>query len=370
MVRPGRQEAVLRPSITEEEDQTGFFSDMMAEFKMNLQQPEQHYLEASMQPSFMEVNERDREGEEEYAMEEGSGTGMAQLAPTPARSFVGGLNHTGGAGLNLTGAAGAGLNLTGAAPSHLARLAPGLNMTGGVGAAPGLNLTGAATPRYMRNPTELNLTGAATPGLGRMAFGLNATGGTDLTSQQRSVPGLGVGLSMSSAAATPGHGRLGAAAAAPSLNLTAAAPPSLNLTTATAAPALDVSDVGPGQADASLDPVVTNFAAAAISPSQDIDPFSQEIHRQLMSRLARPTHQRHGYVDMLGARLPNVRVGSVLNLGQDKFYVTALKGEGGFAKVFAATREDEAGLDSTIAGIDAVLKVPGLFITINNTVIA
>jgi hypothetical protein len=76
-----------------------------------------------------------------------------------------------------------------------------------------------------------------------------------------------------------------------------------------------------------------------------------------MSRLVRPANQRHGYVDMLGARLPSVRVGSLLTLAQDKFFVTALKGEGGFAKVFAASREDETGLDSTIAGIDAVLKV-------------
>jgi hypothetical protein len=93
--------------------------------------------------------------------------------------------------------------------------------------------------------------------------------------------------------------------------------------------------------------------------ADDCDPFSPALHSRLMSGLARPAHQRHGYVRCAG-RLPAVREGAMLQLGSaDRFFVSCLKGEGGFARVYAATREEEAGagLDSTIAGIDAVLKV-------------
>jgi hypothetical protein len=293
MLPGGRPEPVPpRPSITEEEDQTGFFSDMMAEFKMNLQPAAEaapHYLEATMQPSFMETNERDRD-EEDYPMEEAAG-GMGQLAPTPARSLggaqTGGLDQTGAGGLNLTGAGhlrrlAPSLNMTGAgAPSlNMTGLmaAPGLNMTGagapslnmtGLTAAPGLNMTGAgpapslnmtgATPRLMRTPAaagpELNLTGA-TPSL-------------NMTGQLRSVPSFGLNMTGGVVATTPGYGRQGAD------SLRVAAPPSLNLTAAPA-PSLDLSDVG-DQTDGGEHSVFSN--PATVSPGlilpQDFDPFSQ-----------------------------------------------------------------------------------------------
>ena len=55
--------------------------------------------------------------------------------------------------------------------------------------------------------------------------------------------------------------------------------------------------------------------------------------------------------------MPTIKLNSSVQLGSDKFVVHATKGEGGFAKVYSATRESEDGLNSTIAGIDAVLKV-------------
>ena len=67
----------------------------------------------------------------------------------------------------------------------------------------------------------------------------------------------------------------------------------------------------------------------------------------------------------------------MLTLGGDVFYVSECKGEGGFAKVFAASKQETEGdwwcseswigqrienysgegMNSTISGIDAVLKV-------------
>ena len=51
-----------------------------------------------------------------------------------------------------------------------------------------------------------------------------------------------------------------------------------------------------------------------------------------------------------------VRVNGMIEVGDDKFFIKSLKGEGGFAKVFSAIREDDD-MNCTIAGIDAVLKV-------------
>ena len=46
----------------------------------------------------------------------------------------------------------------------------------------------------------------------------------------------------------------------------------------------------------------------------------------------------------------------MVQVGDDRFFIKKLKGEGGFAKVFSAMRED-TDMNCTIAGIDAVLKV-------------
>merc|ERR1719158_1839607 len=54
--------------------------------------------------------------------------------------------------------------------------------------------------------------------------------------------------------------------------------------------------------------------------------------------------------------MPSMRVRSSVALGEDVFYISECKGEGGYAKVYAATRQDND-MDCTISGIDAVLKV-------------
>jgi hypothetical protein len=221
----------------------------------------------------------------------------------------------------------AGLNLTGAAAT------PGLGRSG-CAAPPGLDLTGmtAGGLGCAAAPLGLNLTGVATPGLGRAAIGLNLTGATTTLDVTGGV-------------------------AVPSLNLSEADAALQNASSGVAAkrPGLDLTG---GSSDF--------FPAVAMPPPQqqnamwtddDCDPFSPALHARLMSGLARPAHSRHGYVRCAG-RLPAVREGAMLQLGgADRFFVSCLKGEGGFAKVYAATKEEEEGLDSTIAGIDAVLKV-------------
>merc|ERR1719350_1025238 len=119
--------------------------------------------------------------------------------------------------------------------------------------------------------------------------------------------------------------------------------PHLNMTEA--APALDLSG-----APEDLAELTSN-----LSLDDTLDPFHPNTHAKLLSTLPTPISSMHGYVAFDG-RLPQVRVKSMLTLGEDVFYVSECKGEGGFAKVYAATRQDDD-LDCTISGIDAVLKV-------------
>jgi hypothetical protein len=260
-----------------------------------------------------------------------------------------------GAGLDLTGAATPRLQLTAASGF---RPTPRLDQTTGA-AKPGLNLTGAAaTPGFLGRsgcaaPPGLDLTGmtagsaaplglnltSATPGLGRAAaIGLNLTGAAttlDVTGGAAAVPSL----NMSIADAAWQHGSSGVAAKRPGLDLTTES------------------------SDLSAVPMPPQQQNATWATDEDCDPFSPALHARLMSGLARPAHSRHGYVRCAG-RLPAVREGAMLQLGAaDRFFVSCLKGEGGFARVYAATKEEEEGLDSTIAGIDAVLKVNGNVVT-------
>ena len=87
----------------------------------------------------------------------------------------------------------------------------------------------------------------------------------------------------------------------------------------------------------------------------EINPFALCTQTELLSKLRVPADQRHGFVKF-ERRLPSVSAKSTVTLGEDTFHVKALKGEGGFAKVFSAIREG-TDMDCTIAGIDAVLKV-------------
>merc|ERR1719508_428726 len=184
---------------------------------------------------------------------------------------------TGAPALNMTGAQG--LNMTGA---------PGLNMTG----APGLNMTGAGTPGFHLRTPGLNMTGAPT---------LNMTG----------APALNI-------------------TGAPALNMTGA--PALNMT---GAPALNMT----GAPVSPVNPELLVEETANMSLDDEFDPFSPALHQRLLSQVSVPPSQRHGYQRIPG-KLPQIRAKSVQKLGDDTFYVSECKGEGGFAKVWAATRQD------------------------------
>merc|ERR1719228_628710 len=85
---------------------------------------------------------------------------------------------------------------------------------------------------------------------------------------------------------------------------------------------------------------MTNAGTLDLStPDDDFDPFNPALHMRLLAGLSVPVYQRHGYLRLPG-KLPLVRARSVVQLGQDTFYVSDCKGEGGFAKVWAATRQD------------------------------
>jgi len=256
-----------------DDEPTGMFGDMMAEFKQGLmaRQEEAH---TSLQLSMVDAGARDR-----TEMEANCTRADLTVAQPTLSILEPAANLTIAPALNLTEAPG--LNLT-AAPSLDMTAAPALNMTG----APALNMTGPS----------LNLTAAPA---------LNMT-------------------------------------AAPTLNMTG---PDLDLT---AAQALEVT------ADMSTDDLAQQ--TTNLSLEEDIDPFSPSTHAKLLARLP-PLSTLHGYLSLPTA-LPTVRTKALLTLGSDTFYVSECKGEGGFAKVFAATKQDaEDGMNSTISGIDAVLKV-------------
>ena len=94
---------------------------------------------------------------------------------------------------------------------------------------------------------------------------------------------------------------------------------------------------------------------ANLSLDEGIDPFHPSTHANLLGALFKPVSTIHGYVPQRGV-MPNIRVRGNVSLGEDVFYISECKGEGGYAKVYAATRQDND-MDCTISGIDAVLKV-------------
>merc|ERR1712130_125669 len=188
--------------------------------------------------------------------------------------------------------------MTGAELAHnMTSAAPSLNMTGAV---PSLNVTGAVP--------SLNITGAVPS--------LNMTG---------AVPSLNM------------------TGAAPSLNMTGAVNSQTNHSETP--PSLDLSG-----APADLAEITSN-----LSLDDSIDPFHPDTHAALLTSLAVPVSAMHGYRQFDG-KMPQVRLKSLLSLNEDVFYISECKGEGGFAKVYHATRQD-TDMDCTIAGIDAVLKV-------------
>jgi len=364
-------------SVTDD-DQTGMFSDMLAEFKQTLQKPEQEqkgHLECSLNPSFIEGGPRSENVDlstcpnlshvpvqqtrnvlstTDQLLKSTGKIGsnyldMTDAEPTPrlerTNVFIDApalnLTNTSAPNPNLTNTTAPYLNLTTAQTPTLNftnASAPTLNLTNAT--APTLNLTNATAPTLnLTNATvpTLNLTNAAAPTL-------NYTNAQTLNLTNATVPYLNL-----------------TNASAPTLNYTNApnhtfddAAPSLNLTNA---PVVNTSRALGNLDITAEDPAHVHHPVVEI-PGLDmnhLNPFSENTQSMLLSRIAVPVDERHGYVRLEG-KLPNVKPKLFINLGPDNFVVGELKGEGGFAKVYSAVREPD-GLDCTIAGIDAVLKV-------------
>jgi len=290
------------------DEPTGMFSDMMAEFKQNLVEPSKKFSDAqetSMQASFVDPGDRERTGlnfTASHALESTGAISKSALNSTnvKTKSLMSGVVPS----LNMTGAELA-HNMTSAAPSlNMTGAVPSLNVTGAV---PSLNITGAVPSLNMTGAVpSLNMTGAA-PSLNMTTAGSNMTG------------------------------------IAPTLNMTGAVNSQTNHSETP--PSLDLSG-----APADLAEITSN-----LSLDDSIDPFHPDTHAALLASLAVPVSAMHGYRQFDG-KMPQVRLKSLLSLNEDVFYISECKGEGGFAKVYHATRQD-TDMDCTIAGIDAVLKV-------------
>ena len=194
------------------------------------------------------------------------------------------------------------------------------------------------TPGYIQR-SHLNMSGAAnTTGAPR----LDVTGVTKL-----SVTGAGPRLDMTGAGP-----RLDMTGAGPRLDMTGAGvTPSLDELDepglgVTAPPPLDMSGVQEDE---------LSSKTANLSLDEAIDPFHPITQTNLLGSLLKPVTSIHGYIPLKGS-MPSIRVRANVSLGEDVFYISECKGEGGYAKVYAAMRQDND-MDCTISGIDAVLKV-------------
>jgi len=280
------------------DEPTGMFNDMMAEYKQNLAEPGKKYndvQDTSLQASFVDPGERSR------------------------------LNYTAARALETTGVhQRTGLNMTGAPTLNMTGAVPSLNMTG----APSLNMTGAVP--------SLNMTGTVPT--------LNMTGAVPTFNMTGAVPSL----NMTGTAPT-----LNMTSAAPNLNMTGSVP-SLNMTGASYSPQLNMTEPAPAL-EMSPAPVDLAELTSNLSLDDSVDPFHPSTHDMLLAGLKTPVSEFHGY-RRCATKMPQVRLKNMLTLDQDVFYVSECKGEGGFAKVYHATRQDND-VNCTISGIDAVLKV-------------
>jgi len=248
-----------RPSTTAPDDD--LFSDMMSEYKLTLQKPivTNNQLEVSMQPSFIDVAERERS---DY------------MIATPA-------------------------------------------------------LHGISVGLVGESPTNRDL-----------PQGLDNTEMVDLKLDSKSL-----------LCTTTSKSMLGA----PVLNLTNA---SVNISNPhLLSMSADISKLQSYEASSAVERLgdLTGDVKRENLVQSSVDPFSLKTQEDWLSEISVPVDKRHGYIK-IGAKIPRITIGSCIQLGEDRFTVTALKGEGGFAKVYSAIREGSE-MDCTIAGIDAVLKV-------------
>ena len=252
----------------QDDDQTGMFSDMLAEFKQVIQKPsaDENHIETSVHPSFLETKERSEfvehsllhqssnvvfDGKHTLSTLSMTGLGVQEqsIAHLHVNSTCDVLHLTSGPGLDKTEV------------NHDLPI-PGLDLT----SAPGLDITGL--PFLSRTNLKVS---------------------HDFTEPNLDMP------------------------AAPVLETTGA----LSINRTGLRPRLDMTEDG-----VSLN--LTEHMLEEVDERLQINldftnynPFSMEWQDKLLSCLPVPVHQRHGYIKMED-KLPNVRIKSCLTLGEDK----------------------------------------------------
>ena len=272
---------------SQDDDQTGMFSDMLAEFKQVLSKPgtEENHMENCVHPSFLEPRERS-----EYA--EHSLLHQSSIVFTDGKHTVSSSSSWRVQELSL--AKPPGLNTTDADfPRHDLTSGPANNMTG-------VNLTHSSLRLGMTGVPGLDMTGA--PGLDM----------TEASSLSRTGLLARPYLDMTG---TPGLDMTGA----PSLSRTGLlARPYLDMT---GAPGLDMTGASSlSRTGLDLSEHIEEDHIESLANSLDFseyNPFSMEWQEKLMSCVSVPVDQRHGYV-RTEDKLPNVRIKSNLTLGNDK----------------------------------------------------
>jgi len=330
------------------DEPTDMFGDMMAEYNQVISKPkEQVDHETSLHASFSETKKMDRVDINSSAVHTStSKTYLNSTGVPPILSMT--RSSTDTSSVEATGLI-LPMNTTSAKdPANMTGTTPSLNMTASnaplnmtAANAPCLNMTAANAPclnMTATNAPSLNMTASNAPSLNMTAYATDAAPALSVT---------GIGFPLNVTSAEP-----------PNLNLTEA-PSSANLTACI--PNLEATSQEPRSSlnfpDLDITRPSDNLVEMADSLSLDeyVDPFHPETHALLLSKLPISITSLHGYVQFEG-RLPQVRVKSIVTLGDDVFYVSECKGEGAYAKVYAAQRQDND-MDCTISGIDAVLKV-------------
>ena len=60
---------------------------------------------------------------------------------------------------------------------------------------------------------------------------------------------------------------------------------------------------------------------------EDLNPFDTDIHSRLLKMIPQPVEKRHGFVDLRGEKLPNIRPHSNVMIGDSEFFCMECKGK-------------------------------------------
>ena len=64
-----------------------------------------------------------------------------------------------------------------------------------------------------------------------------------------------------------------------------------------------------------------------LSLREDLNPFDTDIHSRLLKMIPQPVEKRHGFVDLRGEKLPNIRPHSNVMIGDSEFFCMECKGK-------------------------------------------